>query len=131
MYDPIWKAVLPHLSAERMQADIADFFALSRWSSYDKILALARLIASRMEAVGLEDVRLIEAPADGRTAYGGWVMPKAYDVDGARLTVVPDGELLADYHDNPTSLMLYSLPTPPEGVTAEVAVADRVEDCRP
>ena len=133
MYTPLWKAVAPHLCAERMQSDIAEFFALSRWSSFDKINALAERIAAKMNEIGLSDVRLIEAPADGKTAYGGWVMPKAYDVEAARLSLLPnDGspQLLADYHDNPTSLMLYSRSTPEEGITAELVVADSVEECR-
>ena len=133
MYDPLWKAVAPHLCAERMQADVAEFFALSRWSSFDKINALAKLIAAKMSEVGLCDVRLIEAPADGKTAYGGWVMPKAYDVQAARLSLLTnDGspQLLADYHANPTSLMLYSRNTPENGITAELVVADSIEECR-
>lgn len=132
MYDSLWNAVTPHLSAQRMQADIAEFFALSRWSSYDKINALASLIAEKMKQAGMSDVRLIEAPADGKTAYGGWFMPKAYDVEAARLTLLlNDGstQILADYHSNPTGLMLYSTSTPDEGVTAELVVADSMEQC--
>ena len=134
MYDPLWQAVLPHLSTTRMRADIEEFFELSRWSSYDKITALAQLIETKMEAAGMSDVRLIQAPADGRTSYGGWMMPKAYDVEMARLTVV-DAEgvtvVLADYQDNPTSLLLYSLPTPEEGLKAELVVADTIAECQP
>ncbi|HET6385540.1 MAG TPA: M28 family peptidase [Armatimonadota bacterium] len=131
MYDAIWNAALPHLSVERMKNEIAEFFELSRWSSFDKINALARLIASKMEASGLEDVRLIEFPADGRTSYGGWVMPEAYDVAAARLSARIDDDpeiLLADYAVNPTGLMLYSMPTPHEGIDAEMVVADSTRE---
>lgn len=134
MYTWTWNAVRGHLSVERMQAEIAEFFAFSRWSSFDKIVGLAQRIAERMEAMGLEEVRLIEFPADGRTAYGGWMMPRAYDVEEARLTLLPAEEsasILADYRRNPTSLMLYSLPTPPEGITADLVVADRLEEMTP
>jgi aminoglycoside 3-N-acetyltransferase len=134
VYEPIWNAVESHLSAGRMQAEIAEYFAFSRWSSYDQLMMLAQRIAAKMAAAGLEDVRLIEFPADGRTAHGGWVMPRAYDVHEARLTLLdPAGsdEALADYRSNPTSLMLYSLPTPPEGVTAELVIADRLEEMTP
>jgi len=129
VYLPIWDAVREHLSAERMKADIAEFFEYSRWSSFDKLNGLARRIADKMEAEGMSDVRLIEFPADGRTAYGGWVMPQAYDVQAARLQVL-NGQcrgVLADYRLNPTSLMLYSMPTPPEGVTAELVIADTLD----
>ncbi len=131
MITSLWNAVERHLSVERMQAEIAAFFEFSRWSSFDKLLALARLIATKMEAAGMEDVRLIEFPADGRTAYGGWFLPKAYDVSAARLTAHIEGEpeiVLADYSVNPTGLMLYSLPTPPEGITAELVIADSLPE---
>ncbi len=134
MYTPIWKAVHAHLSAERMRAEIAEFFEFSRWSSFDKIVGLAQRIAEKMEALGMEEVRLIEFPADGRTAHGGWTMPRAYDVQEARLTLLapeaPD-TTLADYHRNPVSLMMYSLPTPPEGITADLTVADSLEEMTP
>src|SRR5579871_1683411 len=131
MITSIWNAARAHLSAERMQAEIAEFFEFSRWSSFDKIVKLEQRIATKMQAAGLEDVRLIEFPADGRMAYGGWVMPRAYDAHEARLMLLDvDGadSLLADYRLNPTSLMLYSLPTPPEGIIAELVVADRLEE---
>ena len=134
MYDAIWKATAGQVSPDRMMHDLRDFFELSRWSSFDKILALAELIGSRMEDAGMTEVRLIEFPADGTTAYGGWYLPKAYDVDEARLTIFKGGqetETLADYQANPTSLMMYSRPTPPEGITAELVVADQTEDMTP
>ena len=135
MYTPIWNGIRKHLSAERMQADIAEFFEFSRWSSFDKINGLAQCIAAKMEALGMEDARLISFPADGRTSYGGWRMPRAYDVQTARLTLLRnDGnpeEVLADYQSNPVGLMLYSLPTPTEGIVAELIVADKPEELTP
>jgi aminoglycoside N3'-acetyltransferase len=134
LYTPTWKAVQAHISRERMQAEIAEFFEFARWSSFDKIVGLAERIAGKMEAAGLQEVRLIAFPADGRTAHGGWKMPRAYDVQEARLTLLaPEAsdKILADYHRNPVSLMMYSLPTPPEGITAELTVADSVEEMTP
>ncbi len=131
MYESIWNAVAKYLSAERMMAEISEFFEESQWSSFDRILVLAHRIAAKMKDAGLVDVRLIEFPADGKTAYGGWVLPKAYDVEDARLTEIVNGEakaVLADYKANPTSLIMYSMPTPPEGVTAELVIADRLDD---
>ena len=134
MYSPIWNGVRGHLSEERMRADIAEFFEFSRWSSFDKINGLARCVAAKMQAIGMQDARCIAFPADGRTGYGGWIMPRAYDAQEARLTLLrPDAPdtILADYHANPVSLMLYSLPTPPEGITAELVIADEPEDMTP
>jgi hypothetical protein len=70
---------------------------------------------------------VFQYPADGVGNYGGWVMPQAWDVEDAWLEIaepsVPD-PLLTRYRDCPHSLMMYSTPTPPEGVVAEVAVVD-------
>lgn len=134
MYESIWKSAINHLSSDRMKKDVEEFFEESRWSSFDRIVALAKRIAAKMEALGLVDVRLIELPADGRTAFGGWVIPKAYDVKAARLTEIVDGNpgaVLAEYHENPTSLMMYSQPTRPGGICAELAIADRLEEFSP
>ncbi|MBI2200709.1 MAG: AAC(3) family N-acetyltransferase, partial [Armatimonadetes bacterium] len=131
MYESIWQAAARHLSEARMKAEIAEFFQHSRWSSFDRLLVLANRIAQEMEEAGLADVRLIEFPADGRTSCSGWVLPKAYDVRAARLTEKVSGSpsrVLADYEKNPTSLMMYSEPTPPGGIEAEVVAADRMED---
>jgi aminoglycoside 3-N-acetyltransferase len=130
MYETIWNTAADHLSSDRMQADVAEFFQESRWSSFDHINTLAQQIAGKLEAIGME-VELLEFPADGKTCYGGWKLPKAYDVDSARLVALSDegeGEILADYRENPTCLILYSQPTPLEGVAAEVVIADSIAE---
>lgn len=134
MYESIWNAARTHLSEERMMCDLRESFEESRWSSFDHLLALANQIADKMRGIGMEDVRLIEFPADGRTFFGGWALPKAYDIEDARLTEIVDGqeaEVLAEYQENPTGLFMYSEPTPPEGIAAELVVADRIEDLVP
>ena len=70
MYGELWQRVRGHLCAERMERDLREFYADSRWSSFDHILALARNIAAKMRAAGMDEVRLIEFPADGRTTSG-------------------------------------------------------------
>lgn len=134
MYEPIWNNAVEHISGERVKAEAASFFQESRWSSYDHINALAGQIAEKMKALGMVDVELIEAPADGRTSFGGWLMPKAYDVEDAKLLLLENNnqtQVLADYLQNPTSLMLYSMPTPPEGQTAELVVVDDLAQITP
>src|SRR5579862_9308494 len=91
MYEHIWQAAGRHIQPARMQAEIEEYFTYSRLSSYDAINALSRVISGNMEAAGLSDVRLIQFPADGRTFYGGWCMPRAYDTRSARLEDLSDG----------------------------------------
>jgi aminoglycoside 3-N-acetyltransferase len=75
----------------------------------------AELVAAELRDAKLDGVSITELPADGRTAFGGWLMPVFWTVDEARLETDvggQGGEILADYAAIPQSLALYSPPTP-------------------
>ena len=64
-----------------------------------------------MREIGLQNVEVMHFPADGKTAHGGWIMPKAWNPRSGKLEIVfPDGtrEELCSYEKVPCSLMLYS-----------------------
>jgi aminoglycoside 3-N-acetyltransferase len=75
----------------------------------------AELVAAELRDAKLDGVSIAELPADGRTAFGGWLMPVFWTVDEARLetdAAGQGGEILADYAAIPQNLALYSPPTP-------------------
>lgn len=124
MFEPIWKAVRRELSGDQARAYAARIWAHARWNSFDGIQRAAAEIADIARDIGLADVDIRQYPADGVTSHGGWVMPRAWDAQDARLQIVapPDvpRQTLADYRECPQSLIMYSAPTPAEGVEAEV-----------
>jgi len=127
MYEPVWQAVKAELSGERARDYIARIWEHARWNDFRRMRQTAAEIAAIMREIGLEEVEVQEYPADGVTAYGGWVMPEAWDVEDARLEIVEpqvSNPVLANYRDCPHSLIMYSAPTPPEGVVAEVVVVE-------
>ena len=66
-----------------------------------------------MREAGLEDVVTYKFPADGKTSYGGWLMPVSWDAqEGILSEVMPDGteKIFRKYTEEPCSLMLYSRP---------------------
>jgi len=133
MYRPLWNQIRGAIQSERIVRDVADVFALARWSSFDKIGELARLIAAKMQDAGMCDVEVIELAADGKTFYAGWVIPEAYDVETARVELVePEGEagVLLDYEENPFALMLYTGGTAEGGVVADVALLESGTDVK-
>jgi hypothetical protein len=96
-----------------------------RWFEFRKFHKTAEYIQSTMSAIGLKKVELVETPADGVTQYGYWTMPLAWDVNKATLEIVEpavsaETRTLCDYSQQPTSLVMWSGPTPPGGITAEV-----------
>jgi len=104
-----------------------DVYASDRFFTFPRFQATAEYLKGQMRQVGLTNVELVEAPADGVTQSGYWTMPMAWDVKSARLEIVDDGvpadlRILADYGKVPASLGMWSGPTPPGGITAEVVV---------
>jgi hypothetical protein len=98
-----------------------------RWFTFPKFRETAEYLAGEMRRRGFQDARVIGAPADGRTQFGFWTMPLAWDVRSATLTLA-DGTLLADYAREPASLGMWSGPTPPGGIEAEIVW---LKDARP
>ncbi len=96
-----------------------------RWFDFSHFQQTADYLQATMKAIGLRNVEMGSAPADGITKFGYWTMPLAWDVKRASLEIVEpsvpaDLRVLADYSQEPDSLVMWSGPTPPGGVTAEV-----------
>lgn len=94
--------------------------------SNSAFLKTAAFAEKTMREIGLEEVEVLPCMADGRTQYAEWVIPQAWEVKGARLTY-ENGEVIADYAENPCSLSMRSAKTPEEGVWAEVVNIDGKE----
>jgi hypothetical protein len=100
-------------------------YSTDRWFTFPRFQETAEYLKQSMKGIGLEDVELSGAPADGSSQSGFWTMPLAWDVKSARLEIVDppvpsDIATLADYQKIPASLGMWSGATPPEGVMAEV-----------
>ena len=128
----LWKmldAVARELSGQKAFECVRHIYETDRWSNFSDYRATAEWIASRLEDLGLEGVELVECPADGKARYSDWTMPLAWDSDEATLEVVGPasmaGTILARRSDVPSCLVMWSAPTPPEGVTGEVVLLER------
>lgn len=107
----------PHKAMEWMR----QIYATDRWFTFPKFQETAEFLKRTMQDIGLERVEIVQAPADGKSQFGFWTMPMAWDARDATLEIA-GGEpvVLADYGKIPASLGMWSGPTPPEGVEAEV-----------
>lgn len=96
-----------------------------RWFTFPKFEETARNLSQTMEDAGLRQIEIVNPPADGQTQFGYWTMPLAWDAKQARLEIItpepdPNFRVLANFEETPTSLGMWSGPTPPGGLTAEV-----------
>jgi Peptidase family M28 len=108
--------------------DVDTIWQTDRWFTFPKFEETARNVAAIMRRAGLEDVEIGNPPADGVTQGGFWTMPLAWDVKTGTLEILdpsvpPEMRVLADYRKIPTSIGMWSGPTPPGGVVTEVVLA--------
>lgn len=134
MIEHLLETVSPYLSGANALDMIAHIHDHDRWSSFDRHHEAAEYCVSKLLEYGLE-AEVLTVPADGESTYGDWIVPVAWDARSATLTLLPNegrGEVvLCEYRDDPCSLIVYSKPTPPEGVKAEVVLVEggrRAED---
>ena len=97
-----------------------------RWFNFEAFEKTAYYCESIMKKIGLAEVEMLPLKADGLSVYGDWQMPQAWDANSATLSFADTGETLADYLQTPTSLVMYSAPTPAGGIVAQVVDADNL-----
>jgi hypothetical protein len=123
------QALIKEICAEVHPNEAMDYarqlYSIDRWFTFPKFAESAEYVKRTMTGIGLEQVEMLGAPADGTSQFGYWTEPLAWDVKEARLEIidpaVPLAErTLADYQKVPCSVCMWSGSTPPGGVTAEV-----------
>ena len=125
--------VRTQVDATRAMGYVRQVWETDRWFTFPKFQETAEMLQRTMKNIGLRDVELLGAPADGVTQIGYWTMPLAWDVKSARLEIVEPAvseelRVLADYGRIPVSLGMWSGPTPSEGLVAEVIEANQAPD---
>jgi hypothetical protein len=102
-----------------------DVYSTDRDFTFPRFHQTAEYLKKKMHEAGLAKVEVVNTPADGVTQVGYWTMPLAWDARSARLEILDESvpaasRVLADYRRVPASLGMWSGPTPPAGVTAEI-----------
>lgn len=113
------------ISSDQAINFMRNIYSTDRWFTFPKFIETTDYLRSVMTDIGLQRVEVLDAPADGTSQFGYWTEPLAWDVKEARLEIidpaVPAGErTLADYQKAPCSVCMWSGPTPPGGITAQV-----------
>jgi hypothetical protein len=123
MFRDLLDLLVPEIEGTRAWDNAAAIHALDRNFTFSSFHASARWSADRLASAGLTGVEILEAPADGASVFGDWMMPLSWDVGEATFDVIsPDGsaERLADRSEIPACLAMWSAPTPADGAEAEL-----------
>ena len=79
-----------------------------------------------MLAAGLQNVQMLPIPCDGVSTFGDYIIPQAWDRTGRSFLQIEDKKLsyedamICDTDKTPFAAGMWSMPTPPEGVHAEI-----------
>jgi hypothetical protein len=128
--DSLMETVASEISGSRARDYTMRFWQHDKWNTLPAWKRTAREAQEIMRERGLDEAEIVETPADGKTQYGTWTSPVGWDVKQATLEVtepagLPDEyRLLCNYLDNPTSLNMFSCPTPPGGLETELVLLD-------
>jgi hypothetical protein len=115
------------VNPDQVVRDVNTIWNTDRWFTFPKFEETAKNVAVMMKRAGLEDIEAGNPPADGVTQAGFWTEPLAWDVHVGTLEIVSppvpaDQRVLADYQKVPTSLCMWSGPTPAGGVVTDVVL---------
>jgi len=131
VFHDLLSLIAPMLDGARVLEDAAGIHSLDRWFTFSKFQESARHSAGRLREAGVSGVEIIQAPADGKSIFADWMMPLAWEVEGATFDVIgSDGgaQCIADRAQTPQCLAMWSAPTPPEGVEGELIwIADAAD----
>jgi len=120
-----------HVDGRRAWEDAVAVQSLDREFTFSAFRESARLSAERLRAAGISGVEIIEVPADGSSIYGDWMMPLAWECEGATFDLIGANgaaERVADRAEIPCCLAMWSAPTPADGVQAEIVLVDKPAD---
>jgi Peptidase family M28 len=129
----IFDRIREEVDPTRALGYVRQVWETDRWFTFPKFQKTAETLRQIMSDIGLREVEILGAPADGTSQVGFWTMPLAWEAKAARLQIIQphvseEFQILADYERVPTSLCMWSGPTSPEGITTDVIEASNTPD---
>ena len=121
MFQDLLTLIKHETDSSRAWYEAVAIHSIDRAFTFSAFHESARYAAGQLRAAGLRNVKVVEAPADGKAVFADWRMPLAWDVEQATFDVIgPDGnaQRVADRSQQPCSLAMWSAPTPAKGAEA-------------
>ncbi|MGD8239697.1 MAG: DUF4910 domain-containing protein [Armatimonadota bacterium] len=130
-FGELLQVVGEEFSGERCLQTVRGIFVSDTRSDYRAFRETAQYVRGRLEQAGLSDVQVMPHPADGIRKHGDWIVPQAWDANEARLAIAAPAGMRRSVVRHPEKricIAMYSAPTPPEGIEAEVVLWEGADD---
>lgn len=127
MLKTLCQSIWGEFSLTRVHEDAQALYATDRWDTFDKFTETSLFLQAAMTKIGLDGVQRIAVATGGPVGDGSWRVKHTWQVNRATLTILepsvdPHLKVLADYQQEPLSLVMFSDSTPAGGVEAEVVL---------
>jgi hypothetical protein len=120
MYGVIRQLLETAVDGERAKDYVRRIWEIDRHNTFAHFARSAAFVVEALRRAGVE-AQVEEYPADGRSRFGDFLAPKAWDVEAATLDILaPEERRLADWSAEPLTLVMGSTGTPDGGVTTEL-----------
>ena len=127
MHRELYELLRAEISGENAKNMAADIWHHDMTMSFPEQAKAARYCVDRLKSARASGVEIIAFPATGKAVYGAYRLQRAWRANDAELHIVKPaaqaGRVLS-YRDNPYVLCQGSLPTPKEGIEAEVVILE-------
>src|SRR6476661_4192267 len=87
-FEKVLREVHANLNADHAMTVMRRVYASDRYFTFPRFQQTAEYLKQEMGTIGLHNVEIVEAPADGSTQVGFWTMPLAWDVRSAKLELL-------------------------------------------
>ncbi|MFC1694072.1 M28 family peptidase [Candidatus Latescibacterota bacterium] len=124
----VLEEVKREISGNRARDYTMRLWQYDKWYTVPMMNKAAKEALTIMKERRFDEAEIVDTPLDGITQHGTWTNPIGWDVKQATLEVIeplnlPDEyRYLCNYLDNPTSLIGWSCPTPPDGLETELVL---------
>ena len=129
----LYKAIDADLIAKR--AEVLNKFERTYGQANFKQSAFC--VQQFMQASGFQNIQMLPIPCDGKTAFLDYIIPQAWDRTGRSFLQIEDKSLsyedamICDTDKTPFAAGMWSMPTPPEGIHAEIVDWDALDQENP
>ena len=106
MFHSMADTIRPELAGHRAKNHVVAIHQTDRFSSFDLYRQTAAYCLDKIEVLGLAGAERIPCRADGRTAYGDWLVPRAWDAREAVLRTAVCSRSGSTHASNPGSWAL-------------------------
>lgn len=122
---------LNRMDSDWMTEHIINLYRLERKQTFPYYQKAAQYVYDLLKEEGFA-TEFLDFPADGKTAYQDKCMPIGWDVSEMRLKVISDvpglkDPVIADYSQNPISVVKHSVATPREGIITRLVTENQMK----